>query len=139
VFVSGSDHHHVTDVGLNSSLTLPTMPLEHGTRYYVTVRAWNEAGLQTSAVSDGFMIDVTRPVPGVVFNTGRHSNAHAQSSTSSISASWHGFEDRHSGVRSYHVTVYDVDNDTAPIMPFANVGVANEWTVSELLLQHNHR
>jgi hypothetical protein len=114
------------------------MPLEHGTRYYVTVRAWNEAGLQTTVVSDGFMIDVTPPVSGVVFNTGLHSNAHAQSSTTAISASWHGFEDSESGVRSYHVTVYDVINSTAPIMPFQDMGVQGSCSLT-VSLQHEHR
>jgi hypothetical protein len=111
------------------------MPLERDTRYYVTVRAWNQAGLRTSAVSDGLLIDVTPPVPGVVFNTGRHSNAHAQSSTTAVSASWHGFEDSGSQVRSYHMAVYAADNFTAPIMPFLDVGTANRWTLAVSLQQ----
>jgi hypothetical protein len=114
------------------------MPLERGTRYYVTVRAWNQAGLRTSAVSDGLLIDVTPPVPGVVFNTGRHSNAHAQSSTTAVSASWHGFEDGESQVRSYHMAVFAADNFTAPIMPFLDVGTANKWTMA-VPLQQGHR
>ena len=115
------------------------MHLEPGTRYYVTVRAWNEAGLQTTAVSDGFLVDVTPPLPGVVFASGRHSNRHAQSSVSTISASWHGFEDRHSGVRSYHVAVYDADDPTVPLMPFTDVGTKTELRLLDLTLQHRHR
>jgi hypothetical protein len=137
--VAGSDRGQTIEAGLNTNWTFPTRHLEHGTRYYVTVRAWNEAGLQTTAVSDGFLIDVTPPVPGVVFTTAHHSNAHAQSSTTNITASWHGFEDSDSGVMSYHVTVYDSNNVTAPIIPFVDVGVATEWSLQNLPLEHLHR
>ena len=119
--------------------TFPTLHLEPGTRYYVTVRAWNEAGLQTTAVSDGFLVDVTAPRPGVVFTSGRHSNRHAQSSLSTMSASWHGFEDRDSGVASYHVAVYDTDDDVQPVMPLSYVGVQDEVLLHNLTLQHGHR
>ena len=115
------------------------MHLEPGTRYYVTVRAWNEAGLKTTAVSDGFVVDVTPPLPGVVFASGHHSNRHAQSSTSTVSASWHGFEDRHSGVMSYHVAVYDAADTSVPLMPFTDVGVKTNVRLQNLNLQHQHR
>ena len=137
--LSASDHLGLTDVGLNTTWTLPVMRLEPGTRYYVTVRAWNEAGLQTTAASDGFLVDVTPPLPGVVFASGRHSNRPAQSSASTISASWHGFEDRHSAVSSYHVAVYDADDVTTPVMPFTNVGMETELRLQNLTLEHQHR
>ena len=136
---SASNHLNVTDVYLNTTWVLPTIHLEPGTRYYVTVRAWSEAGLQTTAVSDGFLVDVTPPLPGVVFVSGHHSNRHAQSSTSTISASWHGFEDRHSGVMSYYVAVYEADDVTVSLMSFTDVRVKTEVRLQNLTLQHQHR
>ena len=134
-----SNHVDIIDAGLNTTWTLLTVGLEPGTRYYVTVRAWNEAGLQMTAVSDGFLVDVTAPLPGVVFGWGHQSNRHAQSSLSTISASWQGFEDQHSGLTSYHVAVYDADNDTKPVMPFTDVGVKNEIGLRKLTLHHGRR
>ena len=139
MFSPGSDHLEKTDVGLNTTLTIPTTTMEQGTRYYISVRAWNEAGLQTTATSDGFLVDVTPPVTGVVFPSHSYSNRHAQSSTTSLAASWHGFEDRHSGVTSYHVAVYDTDNVTTPVVPFTNVGFLTKFVFKGLSLRHGHR
>ncbi|XP_070204014.1 uncharacterized protein [Littorina saxatilis] len=133
-----SNLHQLTDVGRNTTWTFPLMHLEPGTRYFVTVRAWNEAGLQTTAVSDGFLSDVTPPVAGVVFASGRHSNRHVQSSTSTLASSWHGFEDKHSGVASYHAAVYDTSDVTMPVMSFGGVGIKTELGLQNLTLQHQH-
>ena len=127
------------DVRLNTSLTISTSTLEEGTRYYVSVRAWNAAGLQTIVVSDGVLIDVTPPVYGVVFPSRSHSNRHAQSSATSLSASWHGFEDRHSGVTSYHVALYDADDITTPVVNYTGVGILTEFVFSNQNLLHSHR
>nr|KAG5704406.1 hypothetical protein BaRGS_031112 [Batillaria attramentaria] len=82
--------------GFEVSIGTSPYGMEQGIRYYVTVRAVNDAGLMTTAVSDGVTVDVTPPVAGVVFNTHGHTNRHAQSSTTTMHASWHGFDDRHS-------------------------------------------
>ena len=136
---TASNHHDITNVGLNTTWIIPTKHLEPDTRYYIMVRAWNEAGLQTTAVSDGFLVDVTAPLPGVVFASSHHSNRHAQSSLSTISASWHGFQDQHSGVTTYYVAVYDAHNQSEPVMPLSDVGVTSELLLRNLTLQHGHR
>ena len=103
------------DRGLHTSLTIPTTAMEQGTRCYVSVRAWNQAGLQTTVVSDGILIDVTTPVGGVFFSSRHYGNRHAQSSATTLAAPWHSFEDRHSGVTSFHVALYDADDVTTPL------------------------
>ncbi|XP_070207962.1 uncharacterized protein [Littorina saxatilis] len=133
-----SNHKKLTDVGLNTTWTFTTTSLETGTSYYVTVRARNEAGLQTTAVSDGFLINVTPPVPGVAFPAGRYRNRHAQSSTSSLTVSWYGFEDMESGVASYYVALHDEDDVKTPIVPFTHAGIDTEFTKAGLTLEHNH-
>ena len=127
------------DRGLHTSLTIPTTAMEQGTRYYVSVRAWNRAGLQTTAVSDGILIDVTPPVGGVVFPSRRYGNRHAQSSATTLAASWHSFEDRHSGVTSYHAALYDVDDVSTPVVPYAGVGILTQFLFTGLRLKHGHR
>ena len=127
------------DSGLNTSLTIPTAAMEPGTRYYVSVRAWNQAGLQTTLVSDGVVIDLTPPAGGVVFPTRHYGNQHAQSSTTTLAASWHSFEDRHSGVTSYYAALYDADDVTTPVVPYTGVGILTQFVFSGLSLKHGHR
>ncbi|KAK7493739.1 hypothetical protein BaRGS_00015068, partial [Batillaria attramentaria] len=124
------DYVPQTRVGLNTNVNFSTTGMEQGIRYYVTVRAVNGAGLMTTAVSDGVTVDVTPPVAGVVFNTHGHTNRHAQSSTTTMHASWHGFDDRHSGVTSYQVALYDEQDATSPVEPFRDVDVETEYKVA---------
>ncbi|KAK7496778.1 hypothetical protein BaRGS_00011987, partial [Batillaria attramentaria] len=137
--VNADDHVQKMDVGLNTSWSFPTSGLERGTRYYVTVRAVNGAGLMTTAFSDGVTVDVTPPVTGVVFAADRYTHRPAQTSTTTLPASWHGFQDAHSGVTSYYVTLNDVTANSTSLMPFRRVGTKTEYTLSGLTLEHNHR
>ena len=113
--------------------------MEPGTPYYVSLRAWNTAGLQATAVSDGVTVDTTAPTPGVVFTGRRYSHRHAQASTTSLEASWTAFEDGDSGVTSYHVSVYDERDAGVPLVPFRDVGVETVCTLDGLSLEHGHR
>ena len=113
--------------------------MEPGTRYYISVRACNTAGLQTTTVSDGVTVDTTAPSPGVAFTSRRYSHRHAQSSTTSLSASWSGFEDGESGVTSHHVTLYDERDPAVPLVPFRDVGAETSYTFDGLVLEHGHR
>ncbi|KAK7496776.1 hypothetical protein BaRGS_00011985 [Batillaria attramentaria] len=137
--VYADDHVQKFHVGLNTSWSFPTSGLERGTRYYVTVRAVNGAGLMTTAVSDGVTVDVTPPVAGVVFAATRYTHLPAQTSTTTLPASWHGFQDAHSGVTSYYVTLNDVTANSTSLMPFRRVGTKTEYTLGGLNLEHNHR
>ena len=139
LLIAAENYLHKTVVGLNTTWNLETTNMEPGTRYYVSVRAQNEAGLHTTAVSDGIIVDVTAPTAGVVFNTDRHVNRHSQNSGTVLSASWHGFEDRHSGVTSYYVSVYDVDNTNMSLLTDFHAGFKNKYTLDGLDLQHGHR
>ncbi|KAK7101794.1 hypothetical protein V1264_020121 [Littorina saxatilis] len=135
------DFVKLTDVGLSANHSFSSSAMETGARYYVSVRAWNSAGLQTTAVSDGVSVDSTPPTPGVVFTGGRYTHTHAQFSATSLSASWTGFEDKESGVTSYHVTVYDETgpNSTTPLLPFQDAGVKTSYTFDDFGLEHGHR
>jgi hypothetical protein len=41
---------------------------EENTKYYTIVQAFNLAGLHTTEVSDGFMLDLEPPSPGIVMD-----------------------------------------------------------------------
>jgi len=100
---------------------------ELGTRYYTTVRAVNSIGLQTEVSSDGFVLDDSPPVVGVVYNTGHHKDVTYQSAFSPVQFSWNGFDDEHSFIDSYSIAY--VVNDEKPSenesMMFTDIGLSN--------------
>lgn len=104
-----------------------------GTKYFFTVRAYNYVGLHSTLSSDGFVIDDTKPYPGVVFNTDRHSNVRHQSQTNSVSASWHGFEDQHSHIKRYEVSV--VLGNKTTIRVFQSVGLLSSVNITGIHLE----
>lgn len=105
-------------------------------RYYVTVSAYNNVGLHTTLSSDGFVVDMDRPIPGVVFNTGKHTVTTYQSSFSSFTISWHGFIDHFSGIKSYHVALVESSELQFDNISFTNVGLQTKHKFSHLLLTH---
>ncbi|CAC5398098.1 unnamed protein product [Mytilus coruscus] len=91
------------DVGNETRVAWNGIQYEPGTRYYTTVRAINNIGLQTELSSDGFVIDDIAPIVGIVYNTRHHTDAIYQSNNQPVQFSWHGFEDEHSFIDSYYV------------------------------------
>ena len=126
-------------VGKSTSMDLDLSSMAEGTRYYVTVRAWNGAGLSTTVVSDGIVKDHTPPRPGHVFLSSRHAADHVTEDVTTLRASWHGFEDLQSGVASYSVALFDVGDLTTPVVDFVEVGFQTEHVFHGLSLQHRHR
>ncbi|XP_066300263.1 uncharacterized protein [Branchiostoma lanceolatum] len=87
--------------GLTTNYTFSALTLSPSETYYSTVRAVNLAGLHRTYHSDGVLVDTASPRAGVVHDgTGVH-DADYQSSTTKLSAFWHGFTDLESGVRRY--------------------------------------
>ena len=120
-------------------MTLTNLSLSHGTKYFFTVTAYNNLGLHTSSSSDGFLVDMDNPVQGIVFNTDKHLNTDYQSSDTSFNISWHGFVDRYSGIRDYHValvtdSVFDYRN-----ISFKNVGLVTKYMFRDIKLEHGKR
>ena len=58
--------------------------LSAGVKYYTTVRALTGAGAVLESVSDGFLVDVTAPVPVVKSTGGVALNLTARAATSTI-------------------------------------------------------
>lgn len=87
-----SNVHSADETGLN---------LKPGTRFFGTVRAINSVGLSTTASTDGIVVDQEVPLVGVVLDGDHLGDVQYQSSTSALSAHWHGFFDRHSFIKKY--------------------------------------
>jgi hypothetical protein len=94
--------------------------------------------LHSLAVSDGFIVDMDEPITGVVYNTPRHRNAPYKSSTTTIGLSWHGFQDKISGVRNYYVAISDTRTIEADIK-FINTGLSTRHVFRNLELKHGHK
>ena len=58
-----------------------------GTKYFFTIIASNNLGLETAAISDGIMLDDGIQSTGSVYNTEKFRNTLYQFSTSTLSAS----------------------------------------------------
>ena len=106
-----------------------------GTRYYFTVTATNNVGLTTSKSSDGILVDMDKPVAGVIFNTPRHTNVRFQSSTTTLSVSWHGFDDHQSFIESYSISLVN-DGTRNVVARRESVGLSNSVTFDQLNLSH---
>ncbi|XP_071092662.1 uncharacterized protein [Haliotis cracherodii] len=134
----GDDVIQATSMGNQTSFTIPLPLLKSGSKYYSSIRATNLAGLQTIAVSDGFVVDDTPPVVGIVFNTDRHKNIEFQSSNTTLKASWHGFEDYHSYVQRFEIAVLKEGEHVLDSM-FKYQGMENEITIENLTLEEKKR
>ncbi|XP_060558764.1 uncharacterized protein LOC132719043 [Ruditapes philippinarum] len=76
-----------------------------------------------------------KPISGVVYNTPRHRNAPYQSSTTTIGLSWHGFQDKVSGVRTYYAAISDRPTYTTYIN-FISTGLSTKHIFRNLDLKH---
>ncbi|XP_021360606.1 uncharacterized protein LOC110455039 isoform X2 [Mizuhopecten yessoensis] len=96
-----------------------------GVNLFCIVKACNGAGLCSSVSSNGFTVDNSPPVPGIVHVgvDGHHSRYWAHEDI--IQAQWFGFSDVESGIMSYKVCIRHIASDTCDILPFTNFLLAN--------------
>ena len=100
--------------------------------YYANARATDRVGFVSETVSsDGFKMDYTLPSAGTV-----STDNNFQSDTTSMSFSWSGFSDAHSGMSSYDVMIglSEGGNDIAPRQA---TGSLETVTVTGLNLKNN--
>ena len=75
------------------------LELEPGVRYFVTVRATTLSGRTSIKSSNGFIIDRTLPIAGVVKVT--HKIVNQKTNKVDYTVAWNGFDDTETGIRSY--------------------------------------
>jgi len=77
------------------------LALDVGVRYFASVRGCNSAGLCAVGSSDGFMVDDTPPVLGLVMDGLRGEDVAFVGTDSVLAAHWAGFHDPQTGVLAY--------------------------------------
>ncbi|XP_078658227.1 uncharacterized protein LOC144903711 [Branchiostoma floridae x Branchiostoma belcheri] len=113
------DVRQFVDVGLTNHVVARGLLLQSGHTYYVTVRATDHVGLQTTSTSEGLTIDTTPPA---VTNTRIDVGGRYLMSTDVVSVNWDGlFSDLESGVKEYAWCVGSQPGHD-DIMPYVDVG-----------------
>ncbi|XP_063399976.1 uncharacterized protein LOC134684607 [Mytilus trossulus] len=91
------------------------LDLLDGHSYYITVEAFNNAGLSSVATSWAFVVDTTPPTGGHVYDgkrshmTGDVKDIDYQTETKTLYGYWQGFHDSHSHIQEYYVSVGTCD------------------------------
>jgi uncharacterized membrane protein YgdD (TMEM256/DUF423 family) len=129
----GTDVQPFTTVGNVPGASASGLSLTDGTTYFVSVRAFDQAGNQSpAAVSDGVTVDSTPPTAGVV-DDGPGADVDSQPSRTTIEANWSGFVDAVSGIASYRWAIGTTPGGTN-VQPFTDVGLATDAANSGLTL-----
>ncbi|CAH1802767.1 unnamed protein product [Owenia fusiformis] len=107
------------------------MSLTPGQKYYATIVAVSNTGLEATKVSDGFTVDIEPPIPGIVFDGRFLYDADYTNETTILHAQWHGFYDRHSGIDYYICCVGTTsDTSTCDVIPFHDVGLQTSVSIA---------
>ncbi|XP_078696304.1 uncharacterized protein LOC144924691 isoform X1 [Branchiostoma floridae x Branchiostoma belcheri] len=110
------------------------LQLQEGHVYYVSVKAYNGAGLSVIAVSWPTVVDSSPPEPGVVYDgvpSMGHQDADFQTELDTLQVRWEGFHDAHSAILGYEWIV-----GTCPgcddVMEAEHVGLITAVSASHL-------
>ena len=128
-----------TNMGLDSGGVSTGDHYSEGPVYYTSARVTDKAGNVSPVVSsDGFQIDATPPLVGIV-NDGPAEDIDLSSATDSLSANWSGFSDQNqSGIEHYEMAV-GTSPGTADMVAFIPVALSSVYTVRNLSLTHGVR
>lgn len=125
-------------IGLDTRAVKRGLILNHNVRYCVTVRATNGAGLASSAMSDGILVDTTAPKGGFLSDgPGLNEDIDHQLNTRTLSYTWDRFYDPESGVDFLTILVGSRPGigDLSVIKSLP--ATATSYTVGALRLKHN--
>ncbi|XP_060074374.1 uncharacterized protein LOC132554093 [Ylistrum balloti] len=85
------------------------LALKHNTTYYSTVNAYNAAlnSKSSNGTSDGILIDITPPLPGIIWDGPVKGNdIDFSSETATKSCNWDNFTDPESHIAKYDISLY---------------------------------
>ncbi|CAH1794767.1 unnamed protein product [Owenia fusiformis] len=142
-FESGISHYMLgigTHIQVDDSYTftkynttiahLKKLSLVAGQKYFTTVIAVANNGLESSKASDGFIVDVEPPTSGIVIDGRFLHDSDYTNRTTILHAQWHGFYDRHSGIGYYIVCVGTTENIShCDIFQGQSVGLQTSITI----------
>ena len=127
------------NVGNNVNLKFEGLPLQHSTRYHITVRATNEA-MHCKVITSSFLVDRTPPEAVNISVGQQYGSVIYVSSKESLSASWTFFPDFESGVKDFKVGLQKLVScdsnvsDTDVVVDFISIGNETSYTFSNLYL-----
>ncbi|MBI2571446.1 MAG: hypothetical protein HYV63_30935 [Candidatus Schekmanbacteria bacterium] len=131
----GTEVQGWTSVGDVLSGTSSSLTLFDGTTYYVSVRAIDGAGNTGDvATSDGVTVDTAGPGAGAV-DDGAGADVDYQLSTTTIAASWSGFNDGGSGIASYEWAIGTTSGGTE-VQGWTSAGLSTSASNAGLTLAH---
>ena len=116
----GGNEIYGPEIVARTTSSLTNLTLIPGFCYFTTIHAYNPLGLVTSMSSDGVVVDLQPPLPGIVYSSLTFQDAahHMEQ----LTASWHGFEDLHSFIKDYEWAVGKEGEDIESLQ-FHNVGL----------------
>nr|XP_006820035.1 PREDICTED: uncharacterized protein LOC102804825 [Saccoglossus kowalevskii] len=117
--------------------TAEDLTLREGHSYFISVRAYNGAGMSAMAISWAVTIDTSPPEPGIVYDGERNStfkDFDYQFDTSKINAYWEGFIDPHSGIVDY-IWKIGTCRGCDDVMQEQHVGLVTEMEADHLNLK----
>ena len=95
------DVNGFVNLGITLKGTISGLTLNHTGRYFVTVKATNEAGYSTMASSNGIEVDSTPPYRGSVRDGQTTQDIDFQADDTYIYANWDEFRDEESDISKY--------------------------------------
>ena len=139
-----------TYVGVANRATTSGLCLVDKTTYFVSVTAYNAAGLTVTATSNGITVDQSPPMAGDVYDgmSGSLSTEiDYQANTASLSATWQPFTDPESGIDHYEFSLLEqprVGNQSLWLSPvvvqnFSSVALNTSVTASPKQLVPGYR
>ena len=108
-------------LGIALKSSIQGLSLNHTKRYFVTVRATNQAGYSTMAASNGVLVDSTPPVGGEVRDGQTLTDIDFQAGDTYMYANWDEFQDLESDVTRY-AWCAGTTKGTCDIIPETDVG-----------------
>ena len=126
-------------VGISGNLSRRNLSLVPGARYINKITCLNGDGFSSTSSSDGIIVDVTPPSPGLIHDgSSLQSDIQYQSSTSVVETTWEPFRDGESGVVKYRWGI-GTSPDLMDLMNFTDVGIAATARKDNLTLTHGKR
>jgi hypothetical protein len=124
----GTDVVGWTSAGTATAITHTGLSLTTGTKYYISVKARNAAGLWSPAgLSDGIVCDSTAPSTPVVTDDGDHTTSNTQ-----LHATWSSTDDE-TGIVEYQYAI-GTSAGATDVVGWTSAGTATEVTHTELSL-----
>ncbi|XP_048583423.1 uncharacterized protein LOC116619209 isoform X2 [Nematostella vectensis] len=127
-----------TPVGLSTSASKTFGNIVDGSTIKVEVKAFTKAGLFTVRMSNGVVVDTSKPIAGAIFDGASNGiDLKFAKWTNSYKANWGAFSDVHSGIQKYEWSVMRAGSSL--ITGYSNTALARSGTISELVLTSGQR